>query len=324
MIRMSSAVVTGLAVVAAAPAVTQAAPTKAPATTKPSVATGLAGSITPLSATVTGRVDPGGLATDYRFEYGTTTKYGARTERASAGFGISPVAATAGLSGLKSATVYHYRIIASNKKGLVKGADRTFKTPKQPLGFLVAANPSAVPFGGATTIAGTLGGTGSTNREVQLQANPWPYTAGFQRVGNVQLTSSEGGFAFPLLGLGLNTQYRVATTDKTPVVSEVVGTQVGVAVTTRVKRRVKRGNALRFSGRVRPARVGDAIGVQRLTGTRWITLKGSRTTAGTAEYASYATRVRIRKSGTYRVFVQVADGSLQSLPGSSVRIDLRR
>lgn len=316
--RIAPAVAVGLAVVAVAPAAAHAA------TTKPAVSTGLAGSITPESATLTGAVDPGGARTTYRFEYGTTTKYGLRTARASAGSGVSRVAATAGATGLKSGTRYHFRIVASNGKGTVRGKDRTFRTPVQPLGFSVASNPNVTTLGGSTTIAGTLGGTGSTNREVQLQHNPWPYQAGFQPLGNVQLTSATGGFAFPVLGLAINTQYRVVTTGKNPVVSPLVGTVVGVGVTTNVKRLVKKGNTLRFSGRVRPAKVGEQVGVQRLSGSTWQTLKGSRTLTGEADYAEYATRVRIRKSGTYRVFVRVADGSLQSMAGSSVRIDLRR
>jgi hypothetical protein len=318
MSRIAPAVVTGLVAFAAVPVAAHAADT-----TKPSVATGLAGSITPQSATLTGKVDPGGAPTGYRFQYGTTAKYGKQTARLSAGSGVSPVAATAGVAGLKPATRYHYRLIAANAKGTVRGADRTFTTPKQPLGFAVAANPSVVPFGGATVVAGTLGGTGSANRAVQLQANPWPFQAGFTNLGNAQVTSARGEFAFPLLGLSLNTQYRVVTTGKPTVASPVVATQVGVVVSTNVKRRVTKGNTLRFSGRVRPARVGEQVGVQRLSGTSWKTLKGSHTRAGTADYSTYATRVRIRKSGTYRVFVRIADGSLQSLPGSSVRISLR-
>lgn len=318
--RIAPAVAVGLAVVAVAPAASHAAIK----TTKPSVSTGLSGSITPESATLTGAVDPGGLKTNYRFEYGTTAKYGKRTARAAAGSGISPVAATAGATGLKSATRYHYRIIASNAKGTVRGKDRTFKTPVQPLGFSVAANPNMIQVGGTTTIAGTLGGTGSTNRQVQLQQNPWPYTAGFQPVGNIQLTSSTGGFSFPVLGLALNTQFRVATTDKAPKFSDVVTAEAGVIVSTNVKRLVKKGNSLRFSGRVRPAKVGEQVGVQRLDGEKWRTLKGSRTRAGEASFATYATRVTIRKSGTYRVFVTVRDGSIRGFPGSSVRIDLRR
>lgn len=317
--RIVPVLATGIAVVAAAPAATQAAPK----VTKPAASTGLAGSITPESATLTGSVDPNGATTAYRFEYGTTSKLGARTDRLVAGSGVTPVAATSGVAGLKSNTTYRYRIVASNGKGTVRGRIRSFRTPRLPLGFSIASNPNVTTLGGATTIAGTLGGTGSTNRQVRLEANPWPF-AGFQPLGNVQLTSSTGGFAFPLLGLTTNTQYRVVTTDKTPTISPLVGTVVAVDVTTNVKRLVRKGGTLRFSGRVRPAKVGEQVGVQRLSGATWRTLKGSRTRAGGSDYASYATRVRIRKSGTYRVFVRVADGSLQSMAGPSVRIDLRR
>jgi hypothetical protein len=312
-------VVLAATAVMAVPAAAQAA------TSKPAASTGLAGSITPQGATLTGVVDPNGLNTAYRFEYGTSTKYGAKTARAIAGNGVTKVAATGGVAGLTPATTYHYRIVASNGKGVVRGADRTFKTPKQPLGFSVAVNPNPLSFGGPTTVGGTLGGTGSANRQIQLQQNPWPYTSGFAPVGNVQVTSATGTFAFPLLGQTINTQYRVATTGKDPVISPVVTSEVGIAVTTTVKKSVRKGGTLRFSGRVRPARVGDQIGVQRLSsGDSWVTLKGSRTRAGTAEYARYATRVRIRRSGSYRVFVRVADGSLKSLPGPSVDIKARR
>lgn len=323
MSRIAPAITAGIILAVAAPGAAHAADKPTPVT-KPTVATGLAGSITPQSATLTGRVDPGGAKTGYRFEYGTSTKYGKKTERLDAGEGVSPVAAVAGVQTLQSDKTYHFRIVASNRKGTVRGKDRTFKTPRQPLGFAIGANPSMVTFGGSTIVGGTLGGTGGGNREVRLEQNPWPYQAGFTPVGNVLVTSKEGGFAFPVLGLGINTQYRVSTTDKKPTVSDVVGTSVGIVVTTNVKRRVRKGGTLQFSGRVRPSRVDDQVGVQRLTGGNWITLKGSRTTPGTAEYSKYSLKARIRKSGQYRVFVKVADGSLQSLPGSSVQIDLRR
>jgi hypothetical protein len=316
--RIAPVALVGVAVLAAAPAAAQAA------TSRPAATTGLAGGLTPQSATLTGTIDANGLPTAYRFDYGTTAKYGAKTARASAGFGVTRVAATAGVAGLLPATRYHYRIVASNAKGTVRGADRTFTTPKQPLGFSVAMNPNPLPFAGTTVVAGTLGGTGSTNREVQLQQKVWPYTGPFQPVGNVQLTSATGTFAFPLVGLLINAQYRVVTTGKDPVRSPTLTSQVAVAVSTKVKRRVKRGNRLQFSGRVRPARVGELVGVQKLDGSAWKTMQGSVTRAGTAEYATYKTRVRIRRGGTYRVFIQIKDGSLQSVAGSSVRISSYR
>lgn len=243
MTRIAPAVAVGIAVLAIAPSAAQAAG-------KPAVSTGLAGSLTPQSATVTGTVNPNGVRANYRFQFGLTAKYGGTTAAQSAGAGTTNVAAVTGILGLESDRVYHYRIVASNGKGTVRGADRTLRTPKQPLGFALAATPNPLPFGGSTTIAGTLGGTGSANREVQLQQSPWPFQAGFLPVGNPQLTTATGGFAFPVLSLGLNTQYRVVTSGKTPTLSPVVPANVLVDVSAKVgTKRVTRGARLRFSAR---------------------------------------------------------------------------
>lgn len=318
MTRIAPAIVAGVAVLAIAPSAAQAAG-------KPAASTGLAGSLTPQSVTVTGTVNPNGLRTSYRFQFGPTAKYKFSTAPQSAGSGTANVAATTGILALAPNTVYHYRIVASNAKGRVRGADRKFKTPKQPLGFAVAANPNPLPFGDATTIAGTLGGTGSADREVQLQQNQWPFLTGFVPVGNPQLTTATGTFAFPILGLGLNTQYRVVTAGKTPVVSAVVPLNVLVDVDAKVGHKlVNRGARLRFAGKIHPARDGVQIGVQRLVGSKWKTVKGSRTRKGGRTFSTFATRARISKGGRYRVFVRVADGSLASNASSSLTIRTRR
>jgi hypothetical protein len=44
------------------------------------------------------------------------------------GGGLYPFAAAAKLSGLSTATTYHYRIVATNGGGTTKGADHTFTT----------------------------------------------------------------------------------------------------------------------------------------------------------------------------------------------------
>jgi hypothetical protein len=59
----------------------------------PAVSTGAADSITTSGATVTGTVDPGGAATTYQVEYGTSSSYGLTTAAADAGSGTDPVAA---------------------------------------------------------------------------------------------------------------------------------------------------------------------------------------------------------------------------------------
>ena len=75
-------------------------------------------------------------------------------------------------------------------------------TAKVPLSLRSSPRPTRSLFGGTVTVQGTLSGTGNADRAVVLQANPFPYTAGFQNVGNPELTTANGGFSFPVLGLG--------------------------------------------------------------------------------------------------------------------------
>jgi hypothetical protein len=92
--------------------------------------TGPATEISAISATVAGTINPGDLATAYRFEYGKTTAYGssAPSPAASAGSGGSPVAVSQQLTGLEPKTTYHYRLVSINAQGIVYGQDKVFTT----------------------------------------------------------------------------------------------------------------------------------------------------------------------------------------------------
>lgn len=314
-------------ILATSTAILALAPAIAHADGPPAVTTGLAGSLTPQSASVVGTVNANGFKTRYFFDYGTSKKYGKRTARQNAGAGATPLAATAGVSGLRSNTKYHYRLVAVNAKGTTRGADRTFKTPKQPLGFSVALNPNPFLYGAVTAVVGTLGGTGSTNRAVQLEQRVWPYTGPWVPSSNVLLTDAAGNFNFPLIGLGSNSQYRVVTTNDKPTISATMTADVRLAVTAKTSvRTVNRGSRLRFSGIVRPAQVGTGVAVQRLssTGKRWITVHGSKTRQDSVNFSRYATRVRITTPGTYRVWVASADGNLTGHYSPSIKIRVRR
>ncbi len=302
------------------------APAVAHADGPPVVKTGLAGSLTPQSASVVGTVNANGLRTRYFFDYGTSKKYGQRTGRQNAGAGATPVAATAGVTGLRSNTTYHYRLVAVNAKGTVRGGNRTFKTPRQPLGFSVALTPNPVVYGAPTVVAGTLGGTGSANRAVQLLQQPWPYTGAWIENGNPQLTDGGGNFSFPLVGLADNSRFQVVTTGANPTRSPVLTADIRLAVTAKTRvRTVNRNTQLRFSGIVRPAQVGTGVAVQRLSlsGKRWITIRGSKTRKDSANFSRYATRARISRSGTYRVWVAPAAGNLTGHYSPSIRIRVR-
>ena len=75
-------------------------------------------------------MNPNGLETSYRFEYGETTAYGseAPTSAQSAGDGSEDIEVETGLKGLHPATTYHYRVVATNSDGATYGEDRTFTT----------------------------------------------------------------------------------------------------------------------------------------------------------------------------------------------------
>jgi hypothetical protein len=77
-------------------------------------------------------VNPGGLQTTYRFEYGTSTAYGqgAPLPEGSVGEGIASHAVWAAASGLAPGTTYHYRVVATNELAPagVAGPDQTFTT----------------------------------------------------------------------------------------------------------------------------------------------------------------------------------------------------
>lgn len=303
------------------------APSLAHADGPPAVTTGLAGSLTPQSASVVGAVNANGLRTRYFFDYGTSKKYGARTPRQNAGAGATPRAATAGIAGLRSNTTYHYRLVAVNAKGTARGANRSFKTPKQPLGFSVALNPNPFVYGAPTLVVGTLGGTGSANRAVQLQQQPWPYTGPWTPNGNALVTDAAGNFSFPLLGLADNSRFRVVTTGSNPTASAVLTADVRLDVSAKTSTRtVNRRSRLRFSGIVRPAQVGTGVAVQRLssTGKRWLTVQGSKTRQDSVNFSRYATRARITRSGTYRVWVAPAAGNLTGHYSPSIKIRVRR
>ncbi len=100
----------------------------------PSASTGAASNLGATTATLVGSLDPQGSDTSYRFQYGTTTNYGAGAPvpEADAGAGTGAQAVSTDLSGLQPSTTYHYRLAAVNDSGVTRGADRTFTTQAGP------------------------------------------------------------------------------------------------------------------------------------------------------------------------------------------------
>jgi hypothetical protein len=139
------------------------------AATTPAVSTTSASGLTETGATLRGAVNPEGSGTTYFFQYGLTGLYGASTAPRSAGGGTKAVTASTAIGGLTPATVYHYRIVASNGRGESVGTDRAFKTTGHPL-------PTPVT-GGASVIGhafAVVNGTVTT----QGQATTWTFQYG--------------------------------------------------------------------------------------------------------------------------------------------------
>ncbi len=94
-----------------------------------------------VEATLLGRVDAKGVATNSYFEYGTTSAYGLRTKEE------ITFRDEMYIGKLAPDTTYHYRIVATNSFGTVDGADETFTTNREPLLETEAAK--AVGYNGA-------------------------------------------------------------------------------------------------------------------------------------------------------------------------------
>ena len=105
----------------------------------PTVVTGSASSIALTSARLNGTVTPNGQAATWYFEYGTSTSYGTKTAARSAGSGTSSVRVSVSLTRLRTATTYHYRLVATNASGTIFGGDRSFSTSLPPVAVTGAA-----------------------------------------------------------------------------------------------------------------------------------------------------------------------------------------
>jgi hypothetical protein len=282
----------------------------APPALRPTVVTGPALAVSYGSATLSGWTDPRGSNTTYYFQYGPTRAYGAQTALADAGAGIASVHVSVPIAGLQPLTSYHYRLIAVNAAGATTGSDRRFDTTKVPLSLAILAAPNPVLYGGPVTIQGTLSGTHNGGREVVLQANSFPFTAGFANLGNPLVTTATGGFSFPVLGLTEATQFRVITTTKPPVISPVATEGVAVRIDAHIGRTHRRHHA-RIYGTVTPAVDGMEVAIMRITGGRNQLVSGTVLRHRSATSSRFSRVIRVRR-GIYRVLVRVTNGAQTS------------
>lgn len=285
----------------------------------PTATTSPANRVAANSATLNGTVLPSQEGTTYYFQYGTSTGYGSQTptEGPITGNQSKPKDVSADVGGLQPQTTYHYRLVATNAAGTSFGSDMTFTTaagaaPPQGNALTLVAAPPTVIHGNTTVLSGRLTGPGNGGVTVTLEQNPFPYTGGFKDVATAT-TAANGDYAFAVRPT-LNTRYRVSAKTAPPATSAEIQVNVRVKVTLRVGDRTPaRGQRVKFSGLVIPAHDGKVAKIQRRTRTGgWrteatATLKAAVAVNGITR-SRYVRRLRIRRTGTYRVRVAPGDG----------------
>jgi plastocyanin len=185
----------------------------------PTPTTGTASDVGGTRATLAGSVNPGGHATTYFFEYGTSAAYGSKTGVQNAGSGTGAVSVSASLTGLSPETEYHFKLVAENSSGEVSGVDRTLTTFGPPLATTGQA-------GSVSDAAATLQGT------VNPHGEPTKYffeygTSSALGQKTSEVAAGEGTGSVPasavLTGLSSETTYHFQVVAKSAVGSTVGG-----------------------------------------------------------------------------------------------------
>jgi phosphodiesterase/alkaline phosphatase D-like protein len=278
------------------------------ATPAPTVTTGAVSAVTTTTATLTGSVDPHGIATTYHFEYGTKSP-STHTAIASAGAGSATVAVSVAISKLTPGTTYVYRLVAVGAR-TAAGATRSFTAGKIAASLSLRSLANPVGAGAGVTFNGTLSGTGVGVRTVALETEPYPYTGGFRQFGAAEQTGASGAFAFRLPALSVSTMVRAVTLGGSPSLATAVIVERAVV---RINLHVRRyGRAVRFSGQIAPAGAPVQIQIERRFRGRWVTIVRTATHRISARLAAYGYTIRRPHSGRYRVVVYVRNGSLLS------------
>lgn len=262
----------------------------------PTAATGSVTAVTTRSARLRGAVTASGQATTWYFEYGATTSYGSKTAVRSGGSGTKPVNVSATVSGLRTATLYHYRLVATNASGTSAGADRTFRTAGPPF----ARTGPALELGSSTATA-----TGVVNP--QGRRTTWYFEYGpSTRYGSRTPSKSAGsgfadvGVSAPIAGLRNAAVYHVRLVARndagTTVGADLRFRTTGVTLGARASR-VVFGRALVLSGRVPSARAGEPVTIlAQAYGRPWGEIATVLTATGGVW--RHAVRPRIRTSYT--------------------------
>jgi hypothetical protein len=187
--------------------------------------------------------------------------------------------------------------------------------PKPPKGgnpnLTIGSSPSAVTFGRTVTLSGTAKNV-AAGTAVEAQANPFPYS-GFKSTGKTGVVDPNGNYSIPGVVVSMNTQFRVSAKTSPPSESAAVFVRVRLRVSFKVSDSTpKRGTLVRFSGRVAPAHDGKPVLIQKKTASGYKTVARTTIVDNGSATSKYSKRVKIRRSGTYRVIAESVDQDHQN------------
>jgi hypothetical protein len=184
----------------------------------------------------------------------------------------------------------------------------------------IAAEPKVVSFGGDLKVTGQLTGGEArdiSGQKVTLEADTFPYEGRFERLDTVE-TNATGAYSFTLKPI-MNAKYH--TTAKGGVQSPDVTVPVKVGLTIKVSDKTpKSGQRVKFSGTVAPPHDGKVAQVQRRTPSGWKNVSKVTLVDGGDVVSNYSKRVKLTKSGRYRVRFDPADGDHVAGVSRKVRI----
>ena len=150
----------------------------------PRASTGGARLASRTTARLTASVDPAGLATSARFEFGRSAALGHVTPNRSLGSGTARRALADSITGLRAGGTYYYRVVAVNASGTTIGATRSIVVPARAKG----ASPALT-----TDTSATAAAEAPAAAPPAIEPPPVPQVPGAAVAPSVQTGSASGG-----------------------------------------------------------------------------------------------------------------------------------
>lgn len=285
----------------------------------PSVTKTGAGEKAPRSVLLRTTIDPNGAETRYRFEYGSSARFGSHTPDRELAVGDSPVALTELLDRLRPYRRYYFRVVATNSAGTAASRTRTFTTAREPTAITLSVAEAATVWGDGIQVFGRVSGTGRSGIPVGIERQAFPYADPFTTSGAPPPVKADryGRFRIFVPALFGATHLRAVTRTSpvvvtSPVVTAQVRVKVGAAVVRAGRKKVRlRGSSLPATPN------GRAVLQRRNSRGGWTFVRSRRVKAQSATRSRYSFTVkRTRATRRYRIRVIARDGG-EHVPGTS-------